>query len=181
MKKCLLFFLVSSSICLANRTIHWITQGDLAAERELFIKSFAQAYKDFTEQDLEISCTKDEFLENSFKDDREALKNGEDVYVVSIKEGDKVVGFASFDGINDVGEVYIRLLAVDPDYWYQGIGKQLVFAINQKISGIKKYVLVTRRINEMARKFYFKLGFKESDYIHEGLDPKKYVGYELEF
>jgi len=36
-----------------------------------------------------------------------------------------------------------------------------------------------RSVNSDAGNFYTKLGFKESAYEHEGLDPKKYVGYEL--
>ena len=39
--------------------------------------------------------------------------------------------------------------------------------------------IFVRSFLEVHKNFYTKLGFKECEYVHEGLDPKKYVGYEL--
>lgn len=161
-------------------TLQWTSDSDWAREEEVFVRSFLEAYKNFSEEQLEITQGKEEWLRSGFKEERDEFKKGDGkVFLVSAKKNSKVVGFASFNETENKGEVYIRQLAVDPKYRKQGIGKKLVFSINKKIDGIQKYVFVTRRINIDAKNFYTKLGFKECEYDHEGLDPKKYVGYEL--
>ncbi len=160
--------------------LEWITKGNLVLEENIFIRSFLEAYKDFSEDLLGIKQNKAEWLREAFKQEQEELNEGiPEIFFVSAKKDSKIVGFASFNRTKNPDEVYIRQLAVDSTYWHQGIGKKLVFSIGEKIEGIKKYVLVTRRINTIAKRFYEKLGFKECEYTHEGLDPKKYVGYEL--
>jgi len=160
--------------------LQWISDSNLGQEEEVFVSSFLEAYKNFSEEQLKINKSKKEWLKNGFKAEQDEFEkeNGK-VFIVSAKKNSKVVGFASFNETESKGEVYIRQLAVAPEYWKQGIGKKLVFSINKKISNIKKYVLVTRRCNFGAKNFYTNLGFKEFEYQHEGLDPKQYVGYEL--
>ena len=182
-------FLLTSSFFISSREaqknedsieLQWISDSDLKREEEIFVSSFLEGYKDFPEAKSKTKQNRKEGLKNAFEKERiEFKKSNGKILLVSAKKNSEVVGFALFNKTENKGEIYIRQLAVAPEYWKQGIGKQLVFSINKKINGIKKYVLVTRRINIGAKNFYTKLGFKESEYEHEGLDPKQYVGYEL--
>ena len=163
-------------------TLQWVStnDNDLKLEEEVFVRSFLEAYKDFSEEQLQIEQNKEEWLKITFQEERDEFKkeNGK-VFLVSAKKDTKVVGFLLFNETENKGEVYIRQLAVDPECWKQGIGKELMFSVSEKISDIQKYVLLTRRCNTSAKNFYTKLGFKEFEYEHASLDPKKYVGYKL--
>ena len=162
-------------------TLQWESDSDWEREEEIFVRSFLEVYKDFSEEQLGVKQDKEEWLRSAFRKKIDAFKKGDGkIFLASVKKGDKVVGFSAFNETENKGEVNIKQLAVDPEYWRQGIGKKLIFSINKKIDGIQKYVLVTRYINIGARNFYIKLGFKECGYECEGLDPKNYVGYELE-
>jgi len=162
--------------------LQWKNNNNLEQEEEIFICSFLKAYENESEETLGVEPSKKQWLEDTFKEERNDFKkkSGE-VFIVSAKKNSKVVGFASFNETKNEGEIYIRQLAVDPDHWGEGIGKALVFSINdnEKIGNINKFVLVTRRCNIGAKDFYIRLGFTETKYCHEGLDPKKYVGYEF--
>lgn len=76
--------------------------------------------------------------------------------------------------------IYIFQLAVKVDHWHRGIGKRLVFSAFDLFPETKSLVVIPRKINLMARNFYFKLGFIESLYMHPGYNPEKYIGYELD-
>lgn len=89
-----------------------------------------------------------------------------------------MVGFAGFKDTDQKNEIYISLLAIDPDYWKLGLGKELVFSIFNIKQETERLVVVTRRINEVARQFYAHLGFTVSEYMHPGYNPHKYIGYE---
>ena len=118
------------------------------------------------------------FLNKAFDCEVEDL-NGETtkVYFLSAVKNGKVVGFASFNQEgNDA--IYVRQMSVDPDYWRQGIAKALVFKAQEVLPQARKYVLMTRLVNTTAIGFYKALGFTQTSYLHDGLDPKLYVGYE---
>ena len=150
-------------------TLQWISDSDLKLEEEVFVRSFLEVYKDFSEEQLQIKRSKEEWLKIGFQKERDAFKKEDGkVLLVSAKKNSKVVGCALFEETENKGEVYIRELAVAPEYWQQGIGKKLVFSISEKISGIKKYVIVTRRCNARAKNFYAKLGFKNFNLSMKG-------------
>lgn len=154
----------------------------LGQARRAFISGFYDAYKNLDMKKLQIKNDDIKaFLEEVFDEEEADLKNplnNEKAHFITAHYDNKVVGFASFDMPNEKGEVYIRHLAVDSNYWQSGIGKKLVSAILDNAQEAKVMVLVTRRINKLAHDFYKSLNFVENEsYIHEGLSTEKYVGF----
>jgi len=58
----------------------------------------------------------------------------------------------------------VKILAVDPDFRKQGIGRKLIEAIIEKLKkeGAQKIFLKLRAKNTVAENFYEQLGFKKS-------------------
>ncbi len=154
----------------------WIEQSDLQQEERVFIDAFMEAYKDFSLDQLGIA-DKFAFLKGAFEDVREDYLNGTGLLLSATLNG-KVIGFVGFKETEKEHEIYISQLAIDPAYWQNGIGKELVFSIFQIKKETTHLVVIPRRINEVARQFYMHLGFTISDYMHPGYDPNKYIGYE---
>jgi len=86
-------------------------------------------------------------------------KYPDDFVVVEVAE--KVVGYA-LGKLKENGMGSIKMLAIDPDYRRQGIGKELVgFLINRlKENCVKEIFLKLRTSNNVANKFYATLGFE---------------------
>lgn len=149
---------------------------DLDVCRSIFVESFSLAYADFTPEELGV-VDKRLFLEEAFDDLYNDVMLGLQSLIVAKKEG-KVIGFAGFKETEIEHQIYITQLAVDPDHWHKGIGKHLVFSVFDIYENVQKLVVIPRRINQVARYFYFGLGFVESSYMHPGYNPQKYIGYE---
>lgn len=185
-----IFLILVSSILLFDMTTyarvviepikHELSSG-MKAEEALFKKSFKHAYKKVPEI-LQSVGDLDHFLTAAFADeikDFTAKKSGT-YFFRAIDSGSKqVVGFVGFDVKTKEKSAYIRQLAVDPKYQKSGVGRQLVFALLQGSDlELDHMEMVTRKANIEAFNFYRKLGFIESPFQHEGLDPKVYGGLE---
>jgi ribosomal protein S18 acetylase RimI-like enzyme len=164
-----------------NAQLEWISSTqELEKARTAFLKAFSNIYKDIPLEVLRIKNMND-FLNEAFNDEIADMHNSKQkVYYVLAKVDNKVIGFASFNETEKKGEVYIRQLAVDPEFARKGTGSKLVFSIKEQVPHMNRFVLVTRKVNQCAQQFYKKIGFKVSDYIHEGLSPERYMGLELD-
>jgi ribosomal-protein-alanine N-acetyltransferase len=84
-----------------------------------------------------------------------------DCVVLAARERRRVIGFAimEFYAIH----AHLNLLAVEPGYQRQGVGKQLLewLEASARTAGIFKVHLELRANNDGARAFYEKLGFSE--------------------
>lgn len=155
----------------------WITSGDLAEEREVMVNAFKKMYAPLSKEELPIDNL-DTFLNGAFDDEVKDLANPQTgVSMLCAKKDDKTIGFISCNE-ESANVIYIRQMAVSPEFWGQGIGKKLVAGIQKKFPVAKKLVLMTRIVNRGAIAFYTALGFKKTDYLHAGLNPERYVGYE---
>lgn len=153
-------------------------KNTLNQEKEIFMDSFYEAYKNISLEALKIKDLKP-FLESAFSDEFIDFDNKKDgTYFYHVVHKNEIVGYASFDMNDRQDSAYIRQLAVTPKFWSKGIGKKLVFAIINQFESIKHLSLVTRRVNTIGVEFYKHIGFKESSFSHEGLDPKLYIGFE---
>ena len=98
----------------------------------------------------------------SWNEDRvgRCLRN-RDCVVLAARDRRRVIGFAimEFYAIH----AHLNLLAVQPGYQRQGIGKQLLewLEASARTAGIFKVNLELRANNDGARAFYEKLGFTE--------------------
>ena len=85
-----------------------------------------------------------------------------DCVVLAARDRRRVIGFAimEFYAIH----AHLNLLAVQPGYQRQGVGKQLLewLEASARTAGIFKIHLELRANNDGARAFYKKLGFSEA-------------------
>ncbi len=143
---------------------------------DVFVNAFLLAYEDLTLEQLGVQ-DKTLFLKDAFGDMYRDVQTGKQKLFVA-KHQEKVIGFVSFEEAEKPHQIYIAHLAVDPNYWQEGIGKRLVFSALDAFEGVDRLVVITRKVNEVAKKFYQKLGFVSSSYIHPGYSSEKYIGYE---
>ena len=87
-------------------------------------------------------------------------------HVLVYKNYQRTVGFVSYQ-IN-AGEAAIHLIAVNPNYQGQGIGKKLIQAVENKLPELYKLNVPTQKDNKSACKFYENYGFtlKQKQYIY---------------
>jgi len=158
-----------------------IDQQLLNDMRMVFMKSFSEAYKDIPLVVLGVSNVEN-FLDQAFAEEESIItKEGHPGYFVTIAHYNEIVaGFASFD-TEDAHCYYIREVSMHPDFQHAGIGEQLILSAKIHDNQLYALRLMTRRANVQACNFYKKLGFVESSYVHNGIDPAKYVGYEKNF
>lgn len=155
--------------------LEWLKQGDLKEEEAVFAKSFAVAYNILPEDTDRFLISAQEAFKQEVLDFNNPSKK---IYCVNAKKDGTVVGFMTFENTQKQHEVYIRQMAVDPSMWGKGIGTTLMSSIFDKLPDTQRIVLVTRKVNTGAQAFYKKLGFKASEYTHEGLSPERYMGFE---
>jgi len=157
-----------------------------AGDRDLFVRAFSEAYQNLTVEDLCIKKPKEAWLNDAFDGDKELFEATESnvhclravIPAVNEETDETTVGFLLFEEIgNDA--VYLCQMAVDPDMWGRGIGRQLVMAVLDVLPETKELTLVTRKNNSIGIAFYTALGFEKTDFTHEGLNPDLYQGMKL--
>lgn len=157
-------------------TIEECQEKDLQNCEFIFIEAFSKAYEHFTAEQLGVA-DKLLFLLEAFADVYDDFRQQKQKIIVAKKEGE-VLGFIGFE-YNDIShQVYISQLAVHPDYWKQGIGRELVFYSLQLYEQMEGLSVICRKINTTAIQFYEKLGFTKSTYMHSGYSPEKYCGFD---
>jgi ribosomal protein S18 acetylase RimI-like enzyme len=156
-----------------------ICKDNLDKEREVFNKSFTQAYKgtDIEKMVLEQYKTLEDFLSLIFDgEDKDFRDHKKDTLFISAKNNDgNIIGYVAFDKNPD--HVYIRPLAVDPEFQHSGIGYWLMWSFLNTWKDCTSVKLETRKLNFRAIAFYKKLGFDFSQ-THGPHDPNVYVELE---
>ncbi|MFZ7218004.1 ribosomal protein S18-alanine N-acetyltransferase [Avibacterium avium] len=93
------------------------------------------------------------------------LKNnqGERYFNLKLEKDQRIIGFAICQKVLD--EATLFNLAIDPAYQGQGLGKQLLHSLIDKLrgQGILTLWLEVRQSNEIAQKLYLQCGFNEVD------------------
>lgn len=75
--------------------------------------------------------------------------------------------------------VYVRQTAIHPDFMRKHIGTKMAQVMFSNLPEAKKFVAITRIFNKTSMDFFESLGFKKCEYMHEGYDPNRYVGFEF--
>ena len=106
---------------------------------------------------LEKLCFSDPWSENSVASE---LKNPLSLWLVAL-EGETVAGYIGSQSVE--GEADMMNVAVHPDFRRQGVGAQLVVALEQALRQRQVYSLSleVRASNAPARALYEKLGFRQ--------------------
>lgn len=89
-----------------------------------------------------------------------AMRN-RDCVVIAARDRRRIVGFAIMDFYDE--HAHLNLLAVQPGYQKQGIGRQLLewLEASARMAGTFRVQLELRAANDAARAFYAKLGYRE--------------------
>ena len=106
---------------------------------------------------LEKLCFSDPWSENSVASE---LKNPLSLWLVAL-EGETVAGYIGSQSVE--GEADMMNVAVHPDFRRQGVGAQLVVALEAALRQRQIYSLSleVRASNDPARALYEKLGFRQ--------------------
>ena len=106
---------------------------------------------------LEKLCFSDPWSENSVASE---LKNPLSLWLVAL-EGETVAGYIGSQSVE--GEADMMNVAVHPDFRRQGVGAQLVVALEQALRQrqVCSLSLEVRASNAPARALYEKLGFRQ--------------------
>ena len=140
-----------------------------------------KAYENITDEDLKLikPLTRTERLDSYFQREELLPFCEKNFFVVGAFFENNLIGYISFDKPTESGELYIRQLVVNTNYWQSGIGRRLIFSALKLFPNTACLALVTRRKNECARIFYKHLAFDEcEDYVHPPWDPKDFIGYK---
>lgn len=139
---------------------------------QVYLEAFSTLYSA-----LNVENRESHFVETMKHEKELAEKNPENIrWLIALKEG-KAVGISIVEFFK-YPDVYVRELAVLPDYQKKGIGKTMTFALLKDLPDLKKISIVTRRINLPAIDFYKALGFAVTDFSHSEYDPNRYIGME---
>lgn len=162
-----------------NTSLTWNKQGPMQAELYMAINSAYDCYRDLTLEQLGVEDVY-EFLNSAYGEDiAEVQANPEKFKWVSASNNQgEAIGYASFEYEPNTKQVYVRQLAVANKYKRHGLASKIVNEGLLQYPEAKKVVIITRRVNVPALNLWKKLGFKESQYMHEGYDANKYVGFE---
>ncbi len=106
-------------------------------------------------------------VNNPQKDIRRKMKVNPELFLIGLIDG-KVVATAmgGYEGHRGA----VNYLGVDPAYQKQGLGRQMMLALEAKLIalGCPKINLMFRKENAGVEKFYEKLGYKRDDVIEMG-------------
>jgi len=169
----------------ATISLHWhlaraIPASDEAQMKEVFVDAFCAAYRasgaytNQTDQQIQDSLAEDfdKILHPNLHSEKPQI-------FLAAKSDRRMVGYSLFEML-DARTAYIAELAITPLFWNQGLGKKLTFAIVELNPGIEKIVLVTERINKVSQAFYERMGFRSSEYEHEGYPKERFCAYEID-
>lgn len=147
-------------------------QSDLKMEEKIFIRAFTLEYGE------NPRLPSKEQLQKVFGITRRDFQDPNFYFYHALHE-EKPIGFIAFHPTENVGEVHIGHLAIDPNFQGKGFGKRLLFTILEVLPETKKLVLITRKENHGSRAFYKRLGFIPSIFYDDDYDMEAFIGLEL--
>ncbi len=139
-----------------------VTCQEWEALRALYVQAFVAMSASMSSGDLALMDNNpEEFWASVF--DRDKIQSTAKNYTFSLsKDGEKIVAYGLYTYESDAHYLYIHHFLVDPNYQGQGLGKQLMCAMQELHVDAKKIGLLTRSYNVHAQNFYNRLGFSVS-------------------
>lgn len=155
----------------------WNHPEDFQEAAFLFVDSFLVAYQGFTPQELGVTSIEG-FLKEVIEEEL-LLKesNPEMIHWLIAKKDNVVVGLLILE-LSQYPEVYCRQMAISPYHMRSGIGKILAGIALESLPECNRFVAITRVLNQASARFFESIGMQRVEYMYEGYDPNKYVGYE---
>ena len=185
--KCFVLFLMSLPTVNCDITLVWtregkplssdekelIKNGSLEKERKFVLTSFFKVNKRNIENKLSKGLCKLEDLEKLCSDrwhrnvEHFLFDDEEEIFFVSAKDEEEIIGLAMFTKTRNESEVYISQFVIIYDYLENGMAQKLVFSILDKIPTLKKIRVKRMKPNSNVIEFLKELGFKEFSYSDE--------------
>ncbi|MDP1607730.1 MAG: GNAT family N-acetyltransferase [Chlamydiales bacterium] len=130
--------------------------------RVLYVKAFVTMSESVSAEDLALMGNNPaEFWADVF--DRDKPKSHAENYTFNMtREGERIVAYGLYTYASDAQYLYIHHFVVHPDYQGQGLGKRLMYAMQELYVDTQKVGLLTRTYNLQAQNFYKHLGFSPS-------------------
>lgn len=162
----------------------------LSEERGVFMKAFASSYASLPDGALRLPSDKtlQAFLGEAFDEEVAAFRsaaqsNGSEQTKVLFYRADVVhegrevaAGYLSVDVMNEGRELYMRQLAVSPDFQKMGVARKLTSFAIEDVPGVHTVSVSCRRTNSSGLAFYESLGFSANAACHHSLNPNVYAG-----
>lgn len=141
-----------------------------AALKDTFVSAFKTIYKNEWDDRFQ------EYMLQIFSRYLERFKSTDDMVLVVASNESALAGWALF--CHEDHHAIIELICVDPKFWRQGIGRKLVFSIQDYIPAIDHLAVVTRKANAMSPYFYESLGFKRTEFKLAEYHSEEMQGFE---
>lgn len=159
--------------------IRQATEHDRSALGVIYCLSWREAYKNIIPDEYLNSLTVENCTPNKI--------NSNDILV--IEDNGTIVGLVNFgkardEGCKNAGE--LRSIYVLPDFWMKGFGQILFSSAAKKLKGLgfEKFYLWVLKDNSRARKFYEKMGMRNTNIeqkINIGGKNLDEIKYEFSF
>lgn len=159
---------------------------DNERKKSLFCLTFGDAYKDFLPQEIDASYRNfkqvKQFISNTFDREFSELdkKKNISIYIAKTKKSNEIIGIIILE--HNPSYLYIRHMAIAPNYQGRCIGKGLIRYIIKNNLDSNKILVDTRKINTKASSFYKSIGFKLLyEPVNKKLSKDKYQGFSIVF
>lgn len=148
-------FLGKSGIPFELSWDHPVNKSEIA---ELTLSSFLESYR----QSHAYDNLNDEEIKQHLFEYCKSKNFQEPGYTITARHNDKLAGIAIFEK-RDQETVYLAEVMIAPEFWSQGLGRELIFSIFKQEPQFKKIVLLAEKANSRTVRFYQSLGFTESN------------------
>lgn len=162
----------------AKYELVWDDSPHYEAFKEVFLDCFVKCYKEIGTEALGFSSDQVMYEKLVSFYDRIFYQKEPQGWLTAHVDG-QPAGFLSISHIQEKSYIYISLIAISPKFQGQGVARAMVEELLRKYSEVEKILLITRKNNEGANKFFLALGFTPSEYMHEGYSKKLYNAYEF--
>lgn len=130
--------------------------------RALYVQAFVTMSTNVSAGDLALMGNHPQtFWEGVFDRDKPRSHAKNYTFILS-KEGEKTVAYGLYTYARETHYLYIHHFVVHPDHQGQGLGRQLMDALQTLHGDAQKVGLLTRTYNLQAQNFYKRLGFSQS-------------------
>ncbi|WP_102028993.1 GNAT family N-acetyltransferase [Salirhabdus sp. Marseille-P4669] len=115
------------------------------------------------------NAVQERFLQSAYSD--EMMKKrllGSFLFVAEVEK--KVVGFANFSPVKEIGEVELGAIYIYPEYQGMGIGSHLLHKGIHHIDGVQSIYINVEKDNTIGRTFYEAKGFQLVEEFDDDFD-----------
>ena len=143
------------------------TEEDISTIRSLAREAWTEAYSDAVPESVIEDAVSEWYAEETMT---RIIGDDEQVCLVTTDDDGQIVGFSH--GATDNGEGDVLRLYVAPDRWHEGIGTNLLEAMEERLRemGAETVQAMVLADNEIGNAFYEERGFEKTGEAETQLD-----------